>query len=270
MGSWLEHTVLPSVIAGAVLLLVLCPTTRSGHRLLRTWGVPQPRPDQVDVAVRYLRQRRILYVVGFLVLPPLAGLVVPVDAFGVGLFVPLLFAMLVAETVATLRPASGVRVARLDRRGWRDLVPHWAVVAMAVMVVVTAGLAVFGLTQEPEPALAGDTSGGVLVTLVVCLVMVALLVHLAVRRPSVADEAVDAALRARTARVAVGIGFGWVGAALTAASQRIHMLWQTGPTQSVSDWSDQMMASAGLVALTVAVGFWCAVTTPGRRVPARR
>lgn len=269
MGSWLEHTVLPSAIAGAVLLLVLWPTTRSGHRLLRTWGVGRPRPDQVDVAVRYLRQRRILYVVGFLVFPPLLGLVTRDDAPGVGLFVPLLGAMLVAETVATLRPAGGVRVARLDRRGWRDLVPRWAVVVTAATAVATVGMAGYGLTQERDLGPATGTSLAALLYLLLALALVGLLVHLAVRRPSLPDEEVDVALRRRTARVAVGIGFGWLGTALTVASQRVHTLRIVGPDQPAPNWFDDVLGATGLAASCVAVACWLTVANPGGRALAR-
>jgi hypothetical protein len=268
--DWLVRTVLPAVGVAAVLLLALWPTARSGRRLLRTWGIPRPRPDQVDVAVGYLRQRRILYVAGFLLLPPLVGLVLRPEAPGVRLFVPLLVAMLVAETVATLRPAGGVRVARLDRRGWQDLVPRWAVVVLAAMALLTAGLAGYGLTQARGPETVEQTSGAALVYLVVCLAMVGLLVHLAVRRPSVLDEAVDAALRRRTARVAVGIGFGWVGTALNVASQRIHTLQVTGPERPDPDWFGDIMSFAGLGVLGVSIGCWLWVALPSRRSLAPR
>lgn len=269
MSDWLEHTVLPAVIAAAVLLLVLWPTQRSGQRLLRTWGVPDPRADQVAEAVRYLRQRRILYVAGFVLLPPLFGLV-RTDAGSTGVFVALLVALLVAEGVAALRPAGGVRVARLDRRGWQDLVPRWAVLVMAVMSVVTVAVAGYGLTQERDTWTGGDTSAVALVHLAVCIALVGLLVHLAVRRPSVRDEQVDAALRTRTARVAVGIGFGWVATALTIASQRLHALRVTGAERPDPDWFGQVMQYTGLVAVVVAVPCWLWVALPGQRSLARR
>lgn len=265
MADWLEHTVLPSAIAVAVLLLVLWPTQRSGQRLLKTWGIPRPRPDQVTEAVRYLRQRRILYVVMLLVVPPLAGLVIRTDTAGVSLFVPLLLAMLVAELVATLRPVSGVRVARLDRRGWRDLVPRWAVWAMAVMAVLTAGLAAYGLTQERPLWSSGPNSLAALGYLVAALAMVGLLVLLAVRRPAVADEEVDGALRTRTARVAVGIGFGWVGAALSVAGQRVHSLAVVGVEDPEPNMFVDALQFTGLAALVISIGCWLWVALPSHR-----
>lgn len=265
MADWLEHTVLPGALAAVVLLLVLWPTQRSGQRLLRTWGIPSPRPDQVTEAVRYLRQRRILYVVMLLVIPPLAKLVIHTDTAGVGFFVPLLLAMLVAELVATLRPVSGVRVARLDRRGWRDLVPRWAVWAMAVMAVLTAGLATYGLTRERPLQISEPNSLAALAHLGAALAMVGLLVMLAVRRPAVADEEVDDALRTRTARVAVGIGFGWVGTALSAAGQRIHALHVVGTEAPGSNPFADALQFSGLAALVLSVGCWLWVALPSHR-----
>jgi hypothetical protein len=274
VADWLEHTVLPAAIAAAVLLLVLWPTTNGGRRLLRTWGVPDPRPDQVAAAVRYLWQRRILYVVLFLAVPSLYRSIVGSDAPGVGLFVPLLVAMLIAELLATLRPVSGVRVASLAPRGWRDLVPRWAVWVMAVMVVLAAGLAVLGLTRERGLPTTGLTSAFALGYLVVCLVVVGLLVHLAVRRPAVADEEVDAALRTRSARVAVGIGFGWVGTAANIAGQRVNALEVVGRTprdpNRLMDVVQTVVQTTGLVVLAASIVCWLWVAVPSRRSLVRR
>ena len=265
MAHWLETSVLPAAIAAGLLLLVLWPTDHSGRRLLQTWGIPQPAPEQIREAVRYLRQRRFLYVILFLLFPSLAGLVhrdsdrLP----GIAIFVPLLVAMLVAEAIATLRPVSGVRTASLDRRSWRDLVPRWAVRTMAVAAVLAVGVAALG------PAWLA------LAYVVACLLFVAGLVALAVRRPSVSDEAVDAALRTRTARVAVGIGFGWLGTALTVAIGHLRSLTYVRPepvarpawlTTEVGDVLD-------IAAFLVVVGMivcWMWVAVPSRRSLATR
>jgi hypothetical protein len=253
VAHWLETTLLPAAIAAAVLLLVLWPTEHSGRRLLRTWGIPQPRAEQIREAVRYLRQRRLLYVVLFLVVPSLAG-----GLPGVGIFVPLLVAMLVAEAIATLRPVSGVRTASLDRRGWRDLVPRWAVRTMAVTAVLTA-------------AYAGFASAWLALGYVVaCLVIVGGLVALAVRRPSVTDEAVDAALRTRTARVAVGIGFGWLATAVTDANQRFQFLTFGGPEPSRPVWFADAMDPATFVVVALMIVCWLWVAVPSRRSLATR
>jgi hypothetical protein len=271
MEHWLEHTLLPAALAAGVLLLVLWPTTHSGQRLLKNWGIPDPRPDQVTEAVRYLWQRRILYIVLFLVVPSLANLVLGQGETGPwGFFMPLLVAMLIAELLATLRPVRGVRVAALDPRDWRDLVPRWAVWTMAVMSIVTAGLAGYGLTQERPLTTNQPNSLAALGHLVACLCVVGLLVWLAVRRPAVADEEVDAALRTRTARVAFGIGFGWVGTALSIAGQRINSLAVVGPDEPPLNWFENAMNYSGLVALVVSIVCWMWVAVPSRRSLVRR
>jgi len=262
VAHWLETSVLPAAIAAALLLLVLWPTEHSGRRLLQTWGIPQPNPGQVREAVRYLRQRRILYVILFLAFPSLAG-AIDQDSdrlSGIAIFVPLLAAMLVAELLATLRPVSGVRVASLDRRSWRDLVPRWAVLVLAASTVVTVVLAVVGIVAGP------GTAWLALGYVVACLLFVCGLVALAVRRPSVADEAVDAALRTRTARVAVGIGFGWVGTAFTVAAGHLRSLSLVGPEPAVLPaWLTDVLDIAGFVVVAGAIVCWLWVAVPSRR-----
>jgi hypothetical protein len=241
MEQWLSNVVLPVVIAAAVMLLVLWPTQSSGRRLLRTWGIPEPDPDQVSAAVRYLWQRRILYVVLFLALPSLLNLVWRQDdgVPGLTILVPLVVAMLIAELVAAVRPAGGVRVASLRPRGWRDLVPRWAVWAMGVLVaVVVVGAIVFPASPRDRWQALGSVA--------VCLVVVGLLVQLAVRRPVGDDEAVATALRLRTARVAVGIGFGWLGGSYVVLARELPYAW-------------------GVVVPLAAVAAWIWVANPTRR-----
>lgn len=305
MATWLSNVLLPAVIAVAVLLLVMWPTERSGRQLLRTWGVPEPEADQVAEAVRYLRQRRFLLAVLFVLLPMVVDAATPGDGDHGFSVLPLLGAMLIAELVAVSRPASGVRVASLDPRSWRDLVPRWAVVATAVLVVLAVGWSVAGLAAQPwadryaaalvereanPPAgaeidysdsylsdLTTTTSWYSLGFAVAAVVFTVLVVRLAVRRPAVADSAVDAALRTRTARVAVGIGLGWLGAAVLGATMRVQFL------HDVMDMSDADLPEkpgwltafgsvgvVGLVALLGGVGCWIWVANPTRRSLSRR
>ncbi len=269
MSLWLQNTLVPAVLTAVVFLVVLWPTRRSGRRLLQTWGVPAPGEDQVGVAVRYLKQRRVLYVVLFLTVPALAGLIWRDDAAlpGFGIVVPLLLAMLVAELVATLRPVSGLRVASLDRRSWRDLVPRWAIIVVALLVVLSVGCSVLAFA-------AGASGWAPLGNVIVCLAVVGLLVWLAVRRPAVADEAVDAALRTRTARVAVGIGFGWLGAALLTAAQELYyrsavVIHFPDPGPPPPSWLTDDLVNvlqiAGPIAQLTAVGCWIWLANPSRR-----
>jgi hypothetical protein len=308
MEQWLSNVVLPTAIAVGVMLLVMWPTERSGTRLLRDWGVPDPDPDQVDEAVSYLRQRRFLYAVLFVLVPPLANLVLP-DTTGVpglAIAVPLLGAMVIAELFAALRPASGVRVASLNPRDWRDLVPRWAVVAGVVLVVLVVVWSAAGLVaqpwvnryaaalaaQEENPPAGGhvDYSDGWLAEMTtpvslfalgsaaVAVALTALLVRLAVRRPAVADEAVDAALRVRTARVAVGICLGWLGTAVTLATERIRFFpdqeeagllgLPARPAWLVPEL-DTVSSVVAVVAVLGAIGCWIWVANPSRRALAR-
>src|ERR1700742_4317407 len=71
---WETNTLLPSLIAAAVLLLILWPTRHSCKRLLQNWGLDEPTGPQAAEAVRSLRQRRILYVLLFVVLPSVTAL----------------------------------------------------------------------------------------------------------------------------------------------------------------------------------------------------
>jgi hypothetical protein len=303
-SRWLENTLLPAALAAGVMLLVLWPTRHSGTRLLKNWGIPVPTDPQVVEAVRYLRQRRFLYVALFLLVPPVARLAwPPVDNNETpgDLFVPLLAAMLIAELVATLRPVSGVRVASLDRRTWRDLLPRWAVVATAVLATLALALVALGLSAQPwanrflaalppvdaevppgdpgvfvEPDvrtdLAAPTGWFVLGSIVLCLLVVGTLVHLAVRRPSVADPAVDAALRTRTARVAVAIGFGWLAATFNGGQERIWELASgldanglPAPPGWLTHDFVRVMEFVGMGTLVAAIVCWMWLALPSRR-----
>jgi hypothetical protein len=256
MEDWFAQTLVPTLLVAAIFLLVLWPTRKSGHRLLRTWGVVEPTESQAAEAVRYLRHRRLLYVVLFVAGPPLLGLVLPAG----GMFVPLLLAMLVAELVAVLRPVSGVRTASLDPRSWRDLVPRWAIGVGCLLTALAAGMAGIGLAMRPREGATWFVLGGV----VVAVVAVIGLVHLAVRRPSSADEVVDAALRTRTARVAVAIGFGWLG---VLANRAYFAL--TGPTTSTDPaWLD-VVGQVTTVALFGSIVAWIWLAVPTRRSLAR-
>jgi hypothetical protein len=254
--DWFTQTLVPTLIVAAILLLVLWPTRKSGGRLLRSWGVDEPTEPQAAEAVRYLRHRRVLLIVLFLAGSPLLGLVLPAGGF----FLPLLLAMLVAELVATLRPVSGVRVASLDPRTWRDLLPRWAIGLGYVFTALAVGAAGIGVVLQPRDGATWLLLGGV----AVCVAAVVGLVHLAVQRPASADEVVDAALRTRTARVAVAIGFGWLG---TLASRAYLPL--TRPNSPVSQYWLDMFEYVTTITLLAAIVAWIWLAVPTRRSLAR-
>jgi hypothetical protein len=305
---WLQNTLVPALISAAVLLLVLWPTRHSGTRVLKNWGIGDPAEPQVTEAVRYLRRRRFLSVALFVVLP-LAGLLWrTADDSGTpgSLFVPLLAAMLIAELIATLRPVGGVRVASLDRRTWRDLVPRWAIGTMLLLTALAISFGVLGLAAQPwvnryvaalppdgvpqppddwtvdlgdetRAILATPTGWRVLAGVAVCLAVVGALVFLAVRRPSVSDAAVDFALRTRTARVGMGIGFGWLAGLVNDGQERLAYLRAVGedplPLPPRPGWlSGDFVEITEIVAfgaLIVAIVCWMWVAMPSRRSLAR-
>ncbi|MFD0206064.1 MULTISPECIES: hypothetical protein [Saccharothrix] len=259
MGD-LVGTALGWGLVGLVLVVVLWPTTSGGRRFLRRWGVPEPDDRQSAQAVRYLRDRRLLYPVLFLLTPVVTEPVARALGFaepGSGAFrslASLLVALLAAEAAAALRPVRGTRTATLARRHWRDLVPRWAVGMLLVLGAVAVLLAVVGLAAQPWADRVADAvpTGGVwrsvdgtvrgtvserhyaeiglpvsqvaLVGAVCGLAVVLGVVRLAVRRRSLADPLVDAACRTRSARVAVGIGLAWTASMVLVAVGRLDYL----------------------------------------------
>lgn len=304
----MENWLISSAVVVVVLLVVLWPVRSSGVNLLRRWGIAQPRPDQAAHAIRYLKRRRVLYVLLYVALAPVAALLDgKSDGTGgpVTFFVPLLVAMLLAELFAVVRPVRGPRVASLDPRGWRDLIPRWAVTVGAVLMLLVVLLSTLGLAAQPwanryaaalppngvpqpptdwrievsddyRAEMTSTTSWAALAGAAVCLVLVIVLVHLAVRRPAVPDEAVDAALRTRTARVAVAIGFGWLGAAVMVAGHRIRFLDHLdagmvpeGVVPPAPDWLvdgiGRWVETGVLVVQLAAIACWMVLAMPTRR-----
>ena len=305
MGD-LVRTALGWGLAGLLLVVVLWPTTATGRRFLRRWGVPEPDDRQTAQAVRYLRDRRLLYPVLFLLTPVVAVPVGRALGFGhpdTGAFRSLatvLVALLLAEAAAALRPVRGARSATLARRHWRDLVPRWAIGVLLGLGAVAVLLAAAGLAAQPwaDRVAAAIPAGGVwrsadgavigtvseqhyaridlpvsLLALVgaVCGLGVVLgVVRLAVRRRSLTDQRVDAALRTRSARVAVGIGIAWMASMVLVAANRLDFLRGVGLPQSWSPpapaWLDHTSAAGflALVALLLGVFGWVWVANPSR------
>jgi hypothetical protein len=195
------------VLGVGFLLLLLWPRARSGVRLLRNWGVPEPTSEQGEVARRYLLSRRLLYVVFFVLAGPLDGLVVL--AVGRSYFPSVgwfLAALLLAELIAMLRPVRGeVRVATLTRRSIGDVVPRW-MIAVHVVTVVAAVVGAVVLDTQAGRDLGLGPMWPEIVLAIGSAVAVYAVAWLAVARPAVGDAQVDQALRLRSARVMMGIG----------------------------------------------------------------
>ncbi|QRP51127.1 hypothetical protein [Amycolatopsis sp. FDAARGOS 1241] len=179
---------------GLAILIVLWPGQRQGAHLLAKWGLPRATPEQVGVAVRYLRRRRFWYPWLFVGLPLIPGASRLADSSGLGTIVAvLLLGGLIAEVLAQ-RPTPGSRrEAVLAPRGVLDFAPLWAIIATGLPAVAAAvHLAVLGEWVRFAVTLASAA--------VACGVVL-----LAVRRPATGDPDVDLALRCRSAHVALGL-----------------------------------------------------------------
>ncbi|CRK55384.1 hypothetical protein [Alloactinosynnema sp. L-07] len=299
----MERLITPLTYAavGLAILLVLWPTVSTGQRFLCRWGVPDPDEQQAVHAVAYLRNRRLLYPPLFLLAPvliaPASG-----DSSPLTFLAPLIAGLLVAEAIASLRPPRGPRVATLVRRHWRDVVPRWAMATLLALASAAVALAVAGLIAQTwadrvsallpadgvwrsaDGSSTWSFSGGyatdigrptslfALVGIAVGVAAVLGLVRLAVRRGPVGDPRVDAALRTRTARVAVGIGIAWMAAMVMGASNRLqflrHFMVPPGFPQAPG-WLAHTSATdlTGVVVLFVAAAGWIWAANPPRRLP---
>lgn len=266
-------------LAGIALLVVLWPTESGGRRFLKRWGVREPTVEQVTLGVRYLRDRRLLYPPLFLLSP----LVLPAG-WGPDIYVAIIAALLVAEAVGAIKPVRGQRVARLTPRKWSDLVQRWAVGALVLLGVVALGMAVAGLVAQPWADRAkaatslpdlvrlelGQPVGTTVILMVVLgLVEVLGIVAFAVNRTSVTDPQVDAVLRTRSARVAVGIGIAWMTSALLLANSRLTFLREIRSPEPAPAWLQAVSFGGlfGFVMLCAGLAGWYWVANPGNRMP---
>ena len=246
-------------VCGLVLMILTWPTRWVGYRVLRRWGgVADPTSDQIAVVVRYLRERRIL-VVPLMFLAPLTARAMPAligpanDLGSFHLLGSLLVAWLLAETLGALLPRRGaVRTASLAPRGWRGLVPVWAMGLHLGLTAVAVAFAVAGL------AMSGAGWYLIMVAGVSSLAVYGI-GWLAAIRPAAADDRVDSALRMRSARVAVGVGV-LVSALLTGAGAgRLASLARVSHAPA---WLDGFAPVSGWVTLalmTVALIGWSRV-----------
>jgi hypothetical protein len=278
---------------GLALLVVLWPTLPGAKRVLKRWGVPDPDERQGRLAVKFLRDRRLLYPPLFL----LAPLAFP-EGWGAEFFVPLVVALLAAEAIAALRPVRGPRVAGLAPRRSRDLVQRWAVGLMVALGLVAMAMAVACLVAQqwanrvvdsippgstwrtPEGAITTMTDYTraqieqpvwliVIIGVVLGLAMVLGLVRLALRRASMPDPQVDAALRTRSARVAVGIGIAWMASSVILANSRLTFLRSLNAHEPAPAWLEytSIMDFFGFLMLFVGAAGWYWVANPGNRMP---
>lgn len=308
------------VLAGLVVVAAVMAYRRSratlerGQEFLARWGIDEPTAEQCATVVHYLRQRRQLYPFVFVLL--LIGVWVYDSGGrnpGVTVVLPLIAAivatLLVAEFVAAVRPQhAATRTATLVRRGVTDLVPRYAVVVYAgVTAIALIGVGVTVAFQPWIDAVApwrlrhdGEVGPGavevdtwapqpisptfgwlILAATVLTALAVATIVWLSlVRAPMSGGAAVDAALRVRTARVAVGVGL-LLTAALAlellgtisevAARAEVYVAGQLEPPPDLPVPPDWLPSAGSLCDGLVAAAFigglvvWGTLVNPRRR-----
>jgi hypothetical protein len=198
--------------------------------------------------------------------------------------------LLVAEAMGTLKPVRGQRIARLTPRKWSDLVQRWAVGATIALGVLAVAMAVAGLMAQPwadrvnqshtyyvglaeqsRMELSQPVGVTVILMVVLGLVEVAGIVGFAVHRTSVQDPYVDAALRTRSARVAVGIGIAWMTSAVALANSRLTFLreWESRVPEPAPPWLESVSFGGlfGFIVMMAGLAGWYWVANPGNRMP---
>ncbi|MEQ4210445.1 hypothetical protein [Actinopolymorpha sp. B9G3] len=290
-----------------------------GRRFLTRWGVSEPT-EQADTAARYLRHRRLLHpfvfsalLVGVNVMTGVNGL--PDPDWGLVLLGALHATLLVAEVVvAVRRRLEPVRVASLARRRFTDVVPSFALALQAAMTLVLVAAAGVALAVQPwadsvgawrrrhddeigpsspigilewDPPPQGTTVIWLLLGIGLAVALAAFaVVRLTLTRGPVADDVVDAALRVRTARVAVGTGLLLTAVPLVGIVSRIGEVGVLASIASQSrGWPPRLLptpdfpgppawiAEVGelrdtVVLLAIATGLvgWAAVVAPVKRL----
>lgn len=184
--------------------------------VLRQWsGGRDPSPEQTAFARRYVLSRR-LSAMGFAA----AGLLTfhllwsdgwPETLSALWFVLPgsLVAGLLLAEWAACLRrPEGGTRYATLRRRDWRDLLPRSAVAVHVALTTLALAVGVLLLVAAVPAATAWLFITTVLVgtAAVYAVVRYATVRPDPTARPGGEEPWVDAALRLRSARVALGAG----------------------------------------------------------------
>ncbi|GAA0593699.1 hypothetical protein GCM10010174_06020 [Kutzneria viridogrisea] len=245
------------VLAGVLAVFVAAcslfsPTPRRSRKLLWNWGVAEPTEEQGAQALPYLRRRYWLIVVSVLVIGPV-GVQLSVGMFAGPLVSvsSVLVALLLAELVSAVLPRRGAtRVASLTRRTLRGLVPRWVIATHLVLAGVAIALALAVLAAQPwadraaasldplvrtgagfdltQAQLRDEALPWVIITeVLVSLLLVYGTVVLAMLRTVVGEPEVDAVLRARCARIVVGVGAVYTASVASAAVYRIHLVEQS-------------------------------------------
>jgi hypothetical protein len=225
------------VIAVVAVVWVLRSTPKQGQKVLQRWGIANPTEEQGRIAADYLKRRRNLF-------PYVAIAVFALTVLGQWLFSTadsirwegvLLFAivasLLVAELLATLRrPTDRQRSATLTPRRFTDIVPKFGLVALGILALIAVAVTVaivaalpfakavnawrerhaaelqkLDAAQDYPIDIGMGSAWFALLAFAICVIAALGVVRLCqVRGPLTSDLAVDAALRIRSGRVALG------------------------------------------------------------------
>ena len=237
-------TALAVALVCAVVLGLGAALHPDGAAWLRRWGLPSPTPEQAHVVRRHLRERRLWTVLAYLALGALVTATTPPgDEPGTPrLLGSLLVGLLVGELVAVWRqrrdqvaraaPVPAPRPPSLPR--WPLHLLRAAFALACLLTVSTLALAAWWRSDLSVAARAESLFAGLTVdrevelgvpAVAAVVVLVELVVRLATGRPAGpdTDEAVDLLLRARTARVALGVGVAAIGVVLIALAEQLQL-----------------------------------------------
>jgi hypothetical protein len=267
-------------LAAAPVILVLClvlpPGDRSARWVLRRWAPHvEPTPERVGLVARRLARCRVptvglLFAVWFGL--PLLDLFDLVVLGWPSVLACLLAGLAIGEALSALDHHDGaVRAATLRARRMGDLVPRRGLVLHAVATVATIWIATYLLTLEGS-VLSTDVAPAQLHPLlearqqvwlallgsVVSAALTVAVLRLATTRRALGDAEVDAALRARSARVAVGVGVALTGSLLANACV-VMIASSAGHADNTGFWR-------GIDALFVlgGIGVWIMLANPLR------
>ncbi|GAA2794705.1 hypothetical protein [Saccharopolyspora taberi] len=213
LGQGLMTTVVALVIVG-----VGWWNSGRGRKVLHKWGVPAPGDEQTRAVMGYLRRRWIWYP-WFVGASAVLGVALAEHGFRPGAYAFLGF--MVGGVLGDVVCALGARRDSQKRHGLFELVPPWAVLLYGGLVVMTIAFAVVDLmagphlpaavanVMSPPPAelMAGPPAWSPFAATAVGALVVGTGLVLCMRRSIAADDAVDTALRRRSARVVLGMAF---------------------------------------------------------------
>jgi hypothetical protein len=270
-------SVLLPTLAGIALMYAMWPNDRRGRKLLVRWGIASPGEHEIQESVRYLRWRWLSYPWLFvLLLVGSRAMGRPYDEGGLAFIGTFLAGGFAADLIALRASPARSREAAPQRRGLFTLVPGWAVGLYLGVVALTVAVALIDLTAAAwiPQALAGVSGaesriGSPLWTVFtvsgLCALMAGAVIFLAMVRPASGDHLLDAVLRTRSSRVALGIAIGIQGLLLGEASWRLRLVGTFDEKVQLPGWlmtAHDMIEPLGFVVALVCLVGWNLVAGP--------